>query len=172
MTDLTMSPPVSLVSPKGFHATGVHAGLKRKRKDLALLVCEHLASAAAVYTTNQFQAAPIQVTKQTLQASSGKIRAVLVNSGNANACTGDQGLTDAYAMRAKAAAHLGIEEDEVAIASTGVIGQLLPMDTLLAGIELLAPESDAAQAGAFAEAILTTDTGVKTTGVRYADGDT
>lgn len=167
-----MSPPVSLVSPKGFHATGVHAGLKRKRKDLALLVCEQLASAAAVYTTNQFQAAPIQVTKQTLQASSGKIRAVLVNSGNANACTGDQGLTDAYAMRAKAAAHLGIEADEVAIASTGVIGQLLPMDTLLAGIELLTPESDAAQAEAFAEAILTTDTGVKTSGVRYADGDT
>ncbi len=172
MTDLTMSPPVSLVSPKGFHATGVHAGLKRKRKDLALLVCEQPASAAAVYTTNQFQAAPIQVTKRTLQASNGKIRAVLVNSGNANACTGDQGLADAYAMRAKAAAHLGIDDDEVAIASTGVIGQLLPMETLLVGIDLLTPVADAAHAEAFAEAILTTDTGVKTTGIRYADGET
>lgn len=172
MIDVMINPAVHVVSPKGFQACGIHAGLKRKRKDLALLVCEQTASAAAVYTTNQFQAAPIQVTKQTLKESGGKIRAVLINSGNANACTGQQGLDDAYAMRQKTAFHLGIKPDEVAIASTGVIGQLLPMETLLAGIEKLTPMNEADHAEAFAEAILTTDTGTKCTGVRYTEQDT
>ncbi|UTT42629.1 bifunctional glutamate N-acetyltransferase/amino-acid acetyltransferase ArgJ [Exiguobacterium aurantiacum] len=171
MIETMISPVIHVVTPKGFQACGVHAGLKRKRKDLALLVCEHAASAAAVYTTNQFQAAPIQVTKETLHASHGKIRAVLINSGNANACTGPQGLEDAYVMRDKAAEHIGVKPEEVAIASTGVIGQLLPMDTLLNGIDLLEPIQEETGAESFAEAILTTDTGTKCTGVEYAEGD-
>jgi glutamate N-acetyltransferase/amino-acid N-acetyltransferase len=170
MIETTISPVVHVVTPKGFQACGVHTGLKRKRKDLALLVCEQLASAAAVYTTNQFQAAPIQVTKETLHASSGKIRAVLINSGNANACTGPQGLEDAYTMRDKAAEHIGVKPEEVAIASTGVIGQLLPMETLLNGIDLLEPIHEETGAESFAEAILTTDTGTKCTGVEYTEG--
>lgn len=172
MMDLTISPAVTVVSPKGFSACGIHAGLKRKRKDLALLVCEQSASAAAVYTTNQFQAAPIQVTKETMLASNGKVRAVLINSGNANACTGKQGLEDAYSMREKAATHLGIRPEEVAIASTGVIGQHLPMNTLLNGIDQLHPTTSEDDADSFAEAILTTDTGTKCTGVRYFENET
>lgn len=160
-----------IVSPKGFQACGIHAGLKRKRKDLALLVCERPASTAAVYTTNHFQAAPIQVTKASLAESNGYIRAVLINSGNANACTGEQGLTDAYTMRDVTATQLRVKPEEVAVASTGVIGQPLPMPPLVNGIGHLQP-TDAWEGGqSFAEAILTTDTGTKQTSVQYEEGE-
>lgn len=169
MTEMTISPPVHLVTPKGFQATGIHAGLKRKRKDLALLVCDQLASAAAVYTTNQFQAAPIQVTKHSIAQSNGKLRAILINSGNANACTGEGGMQDAWLMREAAASFLQCPEEEIAIASTGVIGQRLPMERLLEGIPQLQPTSTELAATSFADAILTTDTCRKTTGVHYLE---
>lgn len=171
MIDIMATKKPGIVSPKGFQACGIHAGLKRKRKDLALLVCERPASTAAVYTTNHFQAAPIQVTKASLAESNGYIRAVLINSGNANACTGEQGLTDAYTMRDVTATQLGVKPEEVAVASTGVIGQPLPMTPLVNGISHLQP-TDAWEGGqSFAEAILTTDTGTKQTSVQYEEGE-
>lgn len=148
----------SIVTPAGFQAAGLHCGLKKtERNDLGVIVCDVPAAAAAVYTTNLFQAAPLQVTRESLH--NGTLRAVVVNSGNANACTGQQGEQDAYSMRARTAQQFGLHEDEVAVASTGVIGELLKMDRLTSGIDKLAavtgntPE----HAEAFCQSILTTD---------------
>lgn len=148
----------SVTAPKGFKAGGLHCGLKKtERNDLAAILCEVPATAAAVYTTNVFQAAPLKVTRESL--ANGTLQAVIVNSGNANACTGEQGEADAYEMRAAAARHLGVNEQDVAVASTGVIGELLKMDRVRSGIEGLPEKLDAGAAGAeeFSQAILTTD---------------
>ncbi|MCL9662799.1 bifunctional glutamate N-acetyltransferase/amino-acid acetyltransferase ArgJ [Paenibacillus hunanensis] len=148
----------SVTTPSGFQAAGLHCGLKKtERNDLGVIVCDVPATAAAVYTTNLFQAAPLQVTRDSL--SNGTLRAVVVNSGNANACTGQQGEQDAYAMRAETARQLGLDEQDVAVASTGVIGELLKMDRVIAGIERL-PEQlgyEPNHAEAFCQSILTTD---------------
>ncbi|MFC7439995.1 bifunctional glutamate N-acetyltransferase/amino-acid acetyltransferase ArgJ [Laceyella putida] len=155
----TIKEQACITSPKGFKAAGIHAGIKRKRLDLGAIVCEVDASAAAVYTVNAFQAAPIKVTQDSLGVA-GKLRGVVVNSGNANACTGQQGVMDAYAMRAKLAEQLGCPAHLVAVASTGVIGVMMPMEKVTQGIEELMPtlkERDTS----FAEAILTTDTCTK-----------
>jgi len=96
----------SIVTPKGFSAIGTANGLKKEKKDLGAIVCDVPASCAAVYTTNQIQAAPLQVTKDSITAE-GKLQAIIVNSGNANACTGMKGLQDAYEMRALGAEHFG-----------------------------------------------------------------
>ncbi|MCJ8012739.1 bifunctional glutamate N-acetyltransferase/amino-acid acetyltransferase ArgJ [Paenibacillus sp. KQZ6P-2] len=148
----------SIITPKGFSAGGLHCGLKKTdRHDLGAILCEVPAVAAAVYTTNVFQAAPLKVTRESLQ--SGRLQAVVVNSGNANACTGQQGEADAYTMRAEAARHLGVAEQDVAVASTGVIGELLKMDRVTAGIAGLPQRltSEASGAEDFSQAILTTD---------------
>lgn len=164
MLNVQVTPVLTVTTPKGFKATGIHVGLRRKRKDLALLLCEGGADAAAVYTTNQIQAAPITVTKEAMAASAGKVHAVLVNSGNANACTGELGLTHAYASQEAVAEQFQLAPEHVVIASTGIIGQPLPIDTLLQGIEQLKPDTKDTQAEDFATAILTTDTGTKTAG--------
>ncbi|OAB41842.1 bifunctional glutamate N-acetyltransferase/amino-acid acetyltransferase ArgJ [Paenibacillus antarcticus] len=148
----------SIISPKGFSAGGVHCGLKKtERHDIGVIVCEVVATAAAVYTTSVFQAAPLKVTRESLV--DGKLKAVVVNSGNANACTGQQGEADAYAMRAAMAKQLGVAEQDVAVASTGVIGELLKMDCVHAGIEVLPSRlsNEAVGAEDFSQAILTTD---------------
>ncbi|GAB6991349.1 bifunctional ornithine acetyltransferase/N-acetylglutamate synthase [Paenibacillus pini] len=148
----------SIITPKGFFAGGVHCGLKKTdRHDIGIIRCEVPAVAAAVYTTNAFQAAPLKVTRESLQ--DGRLQAVVVNSGNANACTGQQGEADAYEMRAQAARHLGVAEQDVAVASTGVIGELLKMDCVSAGIEALPARlgSTPQSAEDFSQAILTTD---------------
>lgn len=153
-------PEGSITSPKGFQAGGLHCGLKKTtRNDLGAIVCEVPAVAAAVYTTNVFQAAPLKVTRESIASSGRKLRAIVVNSGNANACTGAQGETDAYAMRSGAAAAFGLKDSEVAVASTGVIGELLPMDRVNSGIaELPAVLSEGSEgAEQFCQAILTTD---------------
>lgn len=147
----------SITTPKGFAATGIHTGMKRKRFDLGAIVCSVPASAAAVYTTNRIQAAPLKVTKESL-AKEGKLQALVVNSGNANACTGERGLADAYAMRRQGANHFNLAEHYVAVTSTGVIGEFLDMDKLLPGIEQLQPITSHEGAEAFNQAILTTDT--------------
>ncbi|HET7580700.1 MAG TPA: bifunctional glutamate N-acetyltransferase/amino-acid acetyltransferase ArgJ [Bacillales bacterium] len=152
----------SIVTPKGFSATGIHTGMKRKRNDLGAIMCEVPADSAAVYTLSKMQAAPLKVTKESL-ASEGKLRTVVINSGIANACTGKQGEQDAYAMRSEAASHFGVPEHQVAVNSTGVIGDLLPMDTLTEGIRQLVPTSESTEADQFCEAILTTDTVTKQT---------
>lgn len=150
----------NIVSPKGFQAVGVHCGLKHKKNDLAILVSEIPASVAGVFTTNQIQAAPLQVTKQVVYET-GKMQAVIINSGNANACTGKQGLADAYTMQKKTAEKLGIDPQLVGVASTGVIGEKLKMETLLAGIDMLQPTASLEGSIQFSQAILTTDTVTK-----------
>jgi len=146
----------SIIMPKGFSAIGTANGLKKEKRDLGVIICEVPASCAAVYTTNQIQAAPLQVTKDSI-AAEGKLQAIIVNSGNANACTGMQGLQDAYEMRTLGAEHFGVKETYVAVASTGVIGVPLPMDIIRKGISTLTPAKAVSEAHSFSEAILTTD---------------
>ncbi|MEK3900553.1 bifunctional ornithine acetyltransferase/N-acetylglutamate synthase [Paenibacillus sp. FSL R7-0179] len=163
----------SITAPKGFTSGGLHCGLKKtERNDLAAILCEVPATAAAVYTTNVFQAAPLKVTRESL--ADGTLQAVIVNSGNANACTGDQGEADAYEMRAAAARYLGVNELDVAVASTGVIGELLKMDCVRSGIAGLPEKMDAGAAGAeeFSQAILTTDLVKKESCVKVTVGGT
>ncbi|MFC4601648.1 bifunctional ornithine acetyltransferase/N-acetylglutamate synthase [Cohnella hongkongensis] len=153
-----------VTTPRGFKAGGLHCGLKKtERHDLGVIACEAPAAAAAVYTTNLFQAAPLLITREAL-AKGGVLRAVVVNSGNANACTGEQGESDAREMQANAAEALGVSKDEVAVASTGVIGELLKMDRVNAGIAKLPGRlrSDEQGSDDFCQAILTTDLVKKT----------
>lgn len=114
---------------------------------------------AGIFTQNKFTAAPVIVSREHLKASGGMVRAIIVSSGNANACTGAQGIADARAMCARVAAHLGCEAHEVLVCSTGVIGQSLPMSKVLAGIDMAyaALAIGAAAGTAFLDAIQTTD---------------
>ncbi|QLI78848.1 bifunctional ornithine acetyltransferase/N-acetylglutamate synthase [Bacillus pumilus] len=147
-------------SPKGFEAKGIHIGLRYSKKDLGLIVSEVPAASAAVYTQSHFQAAPLQVTQKSLKKT-GQLKGVIVNSAIANACTGEQGLKDAYEMQAACADMLGIEPDYIAVSSTGVIGEYLDMDKIKKGITQL--KEAKAENGHFEEAILTTDTVIKNT---------
>lgn len=157
-----------VTAPGGFVAAGVHCGIKRKRPDLALIVSDVPAAAAAVYTTNLVQAAPIHVTKEHVQA--GPLRAVVVNSGNANACTGEEGLEDARRMAAMTADIIGAAATEVAVASTGVIGVRLPMDKVEAGIAAAAAGLGKDKGEDAARAIMTTDTFPKEAAVEFVLG--
>lgn len=152
----------NIISPKGFKAVGIHCGLKHKKSDLALLVSEVPASVAGVFTTNVIQAAPLQVTKKVVYDTK-KMQAIVINSGNANACTGKQGMQDALTMQQKTAEHLGLDSNLVGIASTGVIGEQMNMVPLLAGIEKLEPMDTLEGSIQFSQAILTTDTVTKNT---------
>ena len=152
----------SVTAPQGFLAAGVASGVKVSGKqDLGLLVCPTGATAAAVFTTNKISSAAVQVSRE--HAKSRKTYAVVVNSGNANACTGRTGLADARQMCALTARLLDVEPEEVLVASTGIIGHHLPMDKVTAGIDQAAPLlSSSPDAGlAFARAIMTTDTRCK-----------
>lgn len=149
-----------VTAPSGFRASGVSAGIKKSgRPDVALLATDHAVPAAAVYTTNTFAAAPVVLSRR--HTSHGHVRAAVINSGNANACTGPRGLDDATATAEAVAAALGCRADEVVVSSTGVIGVPLPLDQVLAGVaDAAATLSDRGGPDA-AEAILTTDTFVK-----------
>ncbi|WP_044640398.1 bifunctional glutamate N-acetyltransferase/amino-acid acetyltransferase ArgJ [Risungbinella massiliensis] len=153
-----------ITSPLGFRSAGIHSGVKRKRPDLGAIVCEVPANSAAVYTTNAFQAAPLKVTQESIGVE-GKLQALVVNSGNANACTGNRGLQDAYQMRQKMAESINIPPHFVGVASTGVIGQFLPMEKILNGMDQLHSCLDV-EDEIFAKAILTTDTRIKQVGVQ------
>jgi len=157
--------PCGVTGPQGFTAAGIHCGIKKAKKDLALIYCEAPAAAAAVFTTNKVPAAPVLVDKLQLQASS-YIQAILVNSGNANACTGQRGLNDAWAIVHATAGTLALDPELVLIASTGVIGQYLPTEKILAGIPAAASSLCAAGHEAAAEAIMTTDTFIKELAVK------
>ncbi|MFF2753455.1 bifunctional glutamate N-acetyltransferase/amino-acid acetyltransferase ArgJ [Psychrobacillus sp. NPDC058041] len=152
----------NIASPKGFKATGIHCGLKHKKKDLALLVSEVPASVAGVFTTNAIKAAPLLVTKDVVYQT-GKMQAIIINSGNANACTGKQGMADAYTMQKLTAEKLGIDRNLVGIASTGVIGEIMKMEPLIKGIQQLDPIGELEGAIGFSQAIMTTDTVTKNT---------
>ena len=148
----------TIASPLGFSADGLHAGFKKKKLDFGWIVSEVPASVAGVYTTNKVIAAPLLVTKASIQKSQ-KLQAIVVNSGVANSCTGQQGLDAAYEMQRLTAQKLKIEPDLVGLASTGVIGEQLPMDTLKNGLSQILVSGNSED---FAEAILTTDTCTKT----------
>jgi glutamate N-acetyltransferase / amino-acid N-acetyltransferase len=156
----TTSPTTTggIATAKGFRAAGISAGIKATKKlDLALIVSDTPAAAAAMFTQNKVQAAPVLVCKEHLQKSGGVVRAIVVNSGCANACTGDRGMADAHAMAAETARLVGCPVEQVLVASTGVIGVNLPMDKLGSGI----PQAFAALSGSdgpqAAQAIMTTD---------------
>jgi glutamate N-acetyltransferase / amino-acid N-acetyltransferase len=157
-----------VTAPIGFQAAGIHCGVKKARKDVALVYTETPAVAAAMFTTNLAVAAPVVVDRKQLEKSQ-IMRAILVNSGNANACTGERGMADAWTMVKNTAHALGIAESEVLVASTGVIGQYLPMDNITRGIELAVEHLGSDGTGA-AEAIRTTDTFSKEAAVRCMIG--
>lgn len=161
-----------VTSPFGFMASGVSAGIKKSgRKDVALVVARDTCPAAAVFTTSSMAAPPVVLSRK--HVSDGRLRAAVVNAGNANACTGESGLADARAMAAATADVLGCDEADVLVASTGVIGVPMPMDLVLAGIAEAAGELDLVAGEDAAEAIMTTDTFMKTTGAALeVDGAT
>ena len=146
-------------TPQGFTAGGMHIGLRaNKRLWLDLLIVFSKFS-CRIYL-NQFKAAPLIVTEDTLQKSKGKLQALVVNSANANSCTGQQGIDDAQQTQTWVAQQLQIPSEHVAVASTGVIGEYLPMDEIKTGTEHI-NDANFATPGAFNEAILTTDTCTK-----------
>lgn len=148
-----------VTAPAGFLAAGVHANVKGKggtKKDVAVLFSRVPCAAAGVYTVNKVKAAPVVLSQQ--RTAAGRLQAVVVNSGNANACTGEQGMKDARAMAEATAKALGLEPDAVAVASTGVIGVPMPMDRVMAGIARAAASVAPDGGHAAAEAIMTTDT--------------
>ncbi|MEJ7816942.1 MAG: bifunctional glutamate N-acetyltransferase/amino-acid acetyltransferase ArgJ [Rubrobacter sp.] len=152
----------------GFMAAGVTCGVRDAgRRDLGLLFSELPCETAAVFTRNAVKGAPLGVTREAVET--GGVRAVVANSGNANAATGERGIEDARLMQELAAEALGIEASEVAVASTGVIGVHLPMGRISSGVRAASGELGEGGAG-FAESILTTDTRVKEEVVRVEVG--
>jgi len=152
----------TITSPKGFLAAGVACGIKKSGKyDLGLLVCPTGAKAAAVFTTNRIFGSPVAVSKQHIK--SAIIEAVVVNSGNANTCTGKKGIEDAIKMCQKAAEQIDAKPGNVLVASTGIIGEPLPMPKISAGIAKAVGKlaADSKSGLDFAKAILTTDTKIK-----------
>ncbi|MCL2733898.1 MAG: bifunctional ornithine acetyltransferase/N-acetylglutamate synthase, partial [Actinomycetia bacterium] len=153
---------MSVTAAKGFTAAGIAAGIKASGKaDLALVVNTGPGRAAAgVFTSNRVKAAPVLWSEQVLKG--GAVTAVVLNSGGANACTGPQGFQDTHATAEKAAEVLGHSAGEIAVASTGLIGVLLPMDKLLPGVAAAAAELSEHGGEKAALAIKTTDTVHKT----------
>lgn len=148
-----------VTAPKGYQAIGIAAGIKKKRKDMALIYSETPCQAAGTFTTNIVKAAPVKW-DQSIVYGNKTAQAVVINSGIANACTGAEGYGYCQQTAKKAAELFGIQEQEVLVASTGVIGKQLPMDKITAGIETMhgmLSKSEAAGTLA-AEAIMTTDT--------------
>ena len=148
-----------VTAPSGFRASGLHCGIKASGKpDLSLIVSDTPAAAAGVFTINLAKAAPLYLCEDHLASSGGRARAIITNSGCANACTGPQGVADAREMGQLTAAALGCGEDQVLVASTGVIGVNLKMDKIRAGIPQAVKALDATDGGAAAaRAIMTTD---------------
>jgi glutamate N-acetyltransferase / amino-acid N-acetyltransferase len=150
--------PGGITAPADFQAAGSTAGLKASGKpDLSLLLAPEGAVCAGTFTTSLVRAACVDLCAERLQASGGRARAVLTNSGQANACTGERGLADSLIATAALAERLGLAPEEVLICSTGVIGVPIPMDTLVAGLDPLVAALSPAGGAAAAQAILTTD---------------
>ena len=150
---------MSVTAAEGFLAAGCHAGVKRRRYDMALVVTEDRkpVAAGAVFTQNKFFAPPVAASRGRLASNGGRAAAIIVNSGNANAGTGAAGLADAEAMCSAAAEALGMDAQEVLVCSTGIIGTPLPMDKILAATPKLAKKLSAEGGHDAAKGILTTD---------------
>jgi glutamate N-acetyltransferase/amino-acid N-acetyltransferase len=158
---------MTVTTPKGFRAAGVAAGLKQHGLDVAVVVNDGpQAAAAGVFTSNRVKAAPVLWSAQVVKG--GVVRAVVLNSGGANACTGPAGFQDTHATAEHLAGKLGIGAGEVAVCSTGLIGERLPMDRLLSGVDAAVAALSVEGGADAANAILTTDTRAKTTVVRGA----
>jgi glutamate N-acetyltransferase/amino-acid N-acetyltransferase len=155
--------------PAGFQAAGLHCGIKKGKKDIAIVYSERPAVVGGVFTLNRVPAAPVLLDKEQLSRSD-EFRAIVVNSGNANACTGERGMMDARVMARTAAQALGIDEREVLVSSTGVIGQFLPMDAVQKGIAEAARQLSREGGTSAAEAIRTTDTFTKEIAVQTQIG--
>lgn len=150
--------PGGVTAPKGFLAAGITAGLKASGKaDLSLVVAPPGAVCAGTFTTSVVRAACVDLCADRLAATGGRARAVLTNSGQANACTGDRGLVDSLRATGSLAQRLGLDDDEVLICSTGVIGVPIPMEILLAGLDPLVAALSPEGGDGAARAILTTD---------------
>ncbi|HZK24860.1 MAG TPA: bifunctional glutamate N-acetyltransferase/amino-acid acetyltransferase ArgJ [Oscillospiraceae bacterium] len=151
-----------VTAARGFKAAGIAAGIKKKdKKDIALIYSQVPAVAAGMFTKNRFQGAPVLVSREHL--ADNKAQAIIVNSGNANACTGEQGLKDAQRMAALTGELLGLQTQDIVVASTGVIGQYLPMARLETGIHDAVEQLQAEGGPLAAEAIMTTDLTAKIT---------
>jgi glutamate N-acetyltransferase / amino-acid N-acetyltransferase len=159
---------VSVTAPLGFRAAGVAAGLKASgERDVAVVINDGPSRAAAgVFTANRVQAAPVLWTRQVIRG--GRVRAVALNSGGANACTGPGGFADTHEIAERLAARLSDSAGEVAVCSTGLIGERLPMDKLVAGVDAAVAGASRSGGPAAADAIRTTDTVVK---IAFRRGD-
>ncbi|UCC69903.1 MAG: bifunctional glutamate N-acetyltransferase/amino-acid acetyltransferase ArgJ [Armatimonadota bacterium] len=157
--------PGGVAAPCGFEASGVRCGIKSRGLDLALIYSVAPAAAAGVFTTNRFQAAPVLVTKDRIGRE--PIHGVVINSGNANACTGGKGYRDAVHMANLTADALAVPKRSVLVCSTGVIGRPLPMSKLSSGIKQAAAALDPEGGSAAAQAIMTTDTRPKSVAVEF-----
>jgi len=159
-----------ITTPKGFEAAGVACGLKQSdKKDMAVIFSRTEAVCAGVFTKNIMAAAPVNLSKKHIKL--GRCQAVVINSGYANACTGNRGKQNAEAMAQLTADGLGISKEEVVVASTGVIGNYLPMDKIKKGIDLACRNISISGGSDAAEAIMTTDTCSKQIAVEIKIGD-
>jgi glutamate N-acetyltransferase / amino-acid N-acetyltransferase len=156
-----------ITAPSGFQAAGLYCGIRKVKKDIAMIKSDVPAAVAAVFTQNKVVAAPVTVDKMLLAGGKGVCTAIVVNSGNANACTGEQGMRDAWAMVHATAEALNIPNEEVLISSTGVIGQFLPIEKVLHGIKQLPTFLSGDGSNDAADAIMTTDTFSKEVAVEF-----
>lgn len=156
--------------PKGFTASGVRAGIRKKRPDLGLIVAEDGAQAAAVFTKNRFQAAPVVLSRAALKKSGGHVKAVVVNAGCANAVTGQEGLAAAKRVRVRAAELLQCPQEQIFMASTGVIGVVLPDKKVRDFLPDAVTRLSSGGVEALSHAILTTDVGPKVAQATFTIG--
>jgi len=157
---VTLTPAAGgVTAPQGFTSAALHCGIKAKAGalDLTVLAADRAASAAGIFTTNLAKAAPVLVSRRHLDQTGGIARAIVVNSGCANACTGTQGMADAERMVSEAAAALGCGVEQVLVASTGVIGVNLKMDKVIPGVRMAAAALARGKGGEMAQALMTTD---------------
>lgn len=150
------NPTGTRISVEGFKAAGIHCGIKKQKKDIALIYSDIPCDAAGTFTLNKISAAPNVISKKIIDQQN-KVKAIFINSGIANACTGVQGLNNALKSQSYLASKMNIKPREVIISSTGVIGKQLPIDKLLKGIDRIIPELSEDGWDNSAEAILTTD---------------
>ncbi|MBN1566537.1 MAG: bifunctional glutamate N-acetyltransferase/amino-acid acetyltransferase ArgJ [Acidobacteria bacterium] len=147
-----------ITAPQGYLASGVSAGIKKKGLDLAVVFSSQTASAAGIFTTNRVQAAPVVLSSENLKVSRGRARAILINSGCANACTGERGMHDSLMSTQCLASHFEADPSQILVASTGVIGSFLPVPKLLKGISAAVSALNSRGGTAAVRAIMTTDT--------------
>ena len=153
--------------PKGIKAAGIKSGIRFHKKDVALIYSEKIADGCGMFTINKFKAAPLVVTEKNLSLSRGKLQAILINSGIANACTGEQGLKDAWETVEYVSEGLKIPKECIAVTSTGKIGEFLPLKKLKAGVKEAISRLSIQGGTEAAEAILTTDTQKKEIAVSF-----